>query len=175
MRHILVVESDSAVCAAMQMGLEADGARRVTCAPTAEDALGVIARDRPDAAIVAGYLPKISGISVASRALYSGIPVLLICGHPETVMKLERAGCHYLLKPIRIEALLAETKALLDDASQRQAELTLQLRTLIDHGFTAYDANLATERATEASRENDASISTRSGTATTCQKPIGSL
>jgi DNA-binding response OmpR family regulator len=153
MRHILVVESDSAVCAAMQMGLEADGARRVTCAPTAEEALGVIARDRPDAAIVAGFLPKLSGIAVASRALCSGIPVLLICGHLETVVKLERAGCRYLLKPVRIEALLAETRALLDDARQRQAELTLQLRKLTDNGFTLLGADLATDRASEASRE----------------------
>jgi DNA-binding response OmpR family regulator len=153
MRHILVVESDLAVCAMMQMGLEADGTRRVTCAPTAADALGVIARDRPDAAIVAGFLPKIYGIAVASRALCSGIPVLLICGHPETVMKLERAGCHYLLKPVRIQALLAETKALLDDASQRHAELTLQLRKLIDNGFKLLEDSLATDRAGDASRE----------------------
>jgi hypothetical protein len=39
MRHILVVDLDPGVSAVMQMGLEADGACRVTSAPTAEDGL----------------------------------------------------------------------------------------------------------------------------------------
>jgi len=127
----LVVELDPGVSAVMQMGLEADGACRVTSAPTAEDALGIIARDRPDAAIIAAVLPKLSGIDLASRALDRSIPVLLTCGHPDTALKLEQAGCRFLMKPFRIKRLLAETRALLDDAQQREAALAIQLKRLV--------------------------------------------
>jgi DNA-binding response OmpR family regulator len=131
MRHILVVDYDPGVSAVMQMGLEADGACRVTSALTAEDALRIIARDRPDAAIIAAFLPKLSGIDLASHALGRRIPVLLTCGHPETAVELERAGCRFLPKPFRIKTLLAETRALLDDAQQRGAALAIQLRRLV--------------------------------------------
>jgi DNA-binding NtrC family response regulator len=130
MRHILVVDDDPAISSLMQEALETDGSYRVTAFTTVQDALAVIERDRPDAALIDALMPEISGLILARRLLDVGIPVLLVSGHPGMEETLERAGCRFLEKPFRVGTLLAEMQALLDDAARRQADLAMRLDEL---------------------------------------------
>jgi CheY-like chemotaxis protein len=65
MRHVLVVDDDIAVSEVIRMGLDADGTCRVTCAASAEEALALAQRDRPDAAIVDAAMPGVHGLALA--------------------------------------------------------------------------------------------------------------
>jgi DNA-binding NtrC family response regulator len=129
-RHVLVVDNDPAICAMMTMALEMDGVYRVTTASSAHEALQVVNRDRPDAAIIDVILPLISGLDLARRVFGWGIPVLLVSGHPVTAETLRQGGYRFLEKPFRIQRLVTELRTLLDDASHRRAGLAVQLRKL---------------------------------------------
>ncbi len=131
MRHVLVVDDEPAICDLVQMVLEADGSCRVTSASTAGDAIAILERDRPDAALIDAVLPQASGLQLATRAIDIGVPVLIVTGEPHTRDKLHAVGCPYLSKPFAIGALLAEMRALLDEAVQRRAELAVLLRRLV--------------------------------------------
>lgn len=128
--HLLVVDNDPAISALLKEELELEPTYRVTSASSGTEALGVMARDRPDAAIIDVLMPGMSGIDLAEHALGTGVPVLLMSGSFETAAELERIGCQVLPKPFRIAQLLAETKALLATAEDRRAELVAQLHRL---------------------------------------------
>jgi two-component system, OmpR family, response regulator MprA len=130
MPHLLVVDNDPAISAVLKEGLELDPTYRVTSAFSGADALEVMARDRPDAAIIDVLMPRMSGIDLAEQALGASVPVLLISGDFETTAALERIGCHVLHKPFHISRLLLEAKVLLATAADRKAELLAQLRLL---------------------------------------------
>jgi len=131
MRHVLVVDNEPAICELVQLALEADGSCRVSSASSVDDALALLRRDPPDAAIIDAVLPQSSGLQLAGEILDRGVPVLIVTGEPATRERLESVGCPYLAKPFPINVLVAETKALLDEARQRRAELALLLPRLV--------------------------------------------
>jgi two-component system, OmpR family, response regulator len=131
MRHVLVVDDEPAICELVQLALEADGSCRVTRASSVGDAVALLQRDPPDAAIIDAILPQLSGLQLASQFLDHGVPVLIVTGEPATREKLEDIGCPHLAKPFPINVLVAETSALLDEAVQRRAQLALLLPRLI--------------------------------------------
>jgi two-component system, NtrC family, C4-dicarboxylate transport response regulator DctD len=130
MRHVLVVDDEPAICELVQLALEADGSCRVTCASSVGDALAVLQRDLPDAAIIDAVLPQLSGLQLANQFLDRGVPVLIVTGEPATRARLEDVGCPYLAKPFPINLLVAETNALLEEGVQRRAALALMLPRL---------------------------------------------
>jgi DNA-binding response OmpR family regulator len=146
MWHVLVVDNDPAVAAMMTMALEMDGAYRVTTAASAHEALKVVGRDRPDAAVIDVVLPLISGLDLARRVFGWGIPVLLVSGHPVTAERLRQGGYRFLEKPFRIRRLITEIRMLLDHASQRRAELAALLRKLSESGADPLGQLLAAPR-----------------------------
>jgi DNA-binding response OmpR family regulator len=131
MRHVLVVDNEPAICELVQLALEADGSCRVSSASSVEDAVALLRRDPPDAAIIDAILPQSSGLQLASEVLDRGVPVLIVTGEPATRERLERVGCPYLAKPFPINLLVVETKALLDEGRQRRAQLALLLPRLV--------------------------------------------
>jgi DNA-binding response OmpR family regulator len=131
MRHVLVVDDEPAICELVQLALEADGSCRVTRASGVDEAVALLQRDPPEAAIIDAILPHSSGLQLASQVLDRGVPVLIVTGEPAMRARLESIGCRYLAKPFPINVLVAETNALLDEAAQRRAELALLLRRLV--------------------------------------------
>ena len=77
-RHILVVDDDRLVLAALAEGLRGAG-YRVTGVASGEEALGSVARDAPDLALLDVRMPGMSGIEVARR---------LVASHPHLVVVL---------------------------------------------------------------------------------------
>jgi DNA-binding response OmpR family regulator len=132
MRHLLVVEDDPAVCAVMQMGLEADGSCRVTSAENARAALHIALHDRPDAAIIDAALPEVHGLALTRAVVGLEIPVLITSGDPTLQQRMIEAGCPFLVKPFGISQLVAETRQLFDAASQRMADLAASLDRMLN-------------------------------------------
>lgn len=131
LRHILVVDNEAAICDVVRLGIEADGTCRASVATTIADALEILTRDPPDAAVVDAIMPlKQSGLAFASRAVDLGVPVLIVTGDPDMQQQLNTAGCRYLPKPFRLDDLAAELRALLDEATIRRARLAAQLHRL---------------------------------------------
>ncbi len=132
MRHLLVVEDDPAVCSVMQMGLEADGSSRVTSAENARAAFHIVLHERPDAAIIDAALPEVHGLALTRAVISLEIPVLITSGDPALQRQMIEVGCPFLVKPFGLSQLVAETRQLLDTASQRMAEVVASLDCMLN-------------------------------------------
>jgi DNA-binding NtrC family response regulator len=70
-----------------------------------------------DLALIDGTLPEISGLELAAIAANRNIPALVIAGHPQTIERLDRVGCPYLVKPFALEQLLSEAARVMAEAA----------------------------------------------------------
>jgi response regulator NasT len=135
-RHILVVDDDRLVLAALTEGLRAAG-YRVTGAASGEVALGVVARDAPELAMLDVRMPGMSGIELG-RKLHeqSGVPFLFLSayGDREIVRQAAEEGAlGYLVKPLDIVQIVPEIEMALSRAREiktlreKDAQLTAAL------------------------------------------------
>jgi DNA-binding response OmpR family regulator len=131
MQHLLVVDDAPDICETLRLGLEDNGAWRVSTAGSAHAALPVVLQDRPDAAVIDAVLPQIPGLVLARAVLDAGVPVLVISGEPRHQLLLTDARCRFLAKPFTISRLAAEMRALLDATHERIAELGTTLDRLL--------------------------------------------
>ncbi len=114
---ILVVEDDEANLLLTQTVLEEAGHRVVT-AGSAEQALELLAADRPDLVLTDIALPGASGLDLARQVIEDprtrDIPVLALTAHAMPGMREQvmDAGCRdYLVKPIDILELIRRVEA----------------------------------------------------------------
>jgi DNA-binding response OmpR family regulator len=123
MQHVLIADAEPTMCEFVRDALEVRGSYRVTAALTALDAELALDRDQPDAAIVEEGLLQEADYRLASRTFDAGIPVLIITNTPQIGRMLKGAGFHCVVKPLTLAVLLDETRALLEKAIERRAEL----------------------------------------------------
>jgi DNA-binding response OmpR family regulator len=117
---ILVVDDDEAVTKTFDRVLSHHG-YRVLVALSAEDALGILDQDRPDALIVDLRMPVIDGLGllyrIRSREAQQHIPALVITGDTalseDVLRELASLGAKVLYKPIEATVLFAEVRTLL--------------------------------------------------------------
>jgi DNA-binding response OmpR family regulator len=132
-RHILVVDADAGVCKAIESTLQAGGPYRVTPTLAPDDAMAVMAEDRPDIAIIDTLLSKKSGLTLAGHATNLGVPVLIVTGDDATEKKLQEAGCPFLSKPFSIKTLIETTEHLLKTRAQHRARMSALLARLLEN------------------------------------------
>jgi two-component system phosphate regulon response regulator OmpR len=106
MRHVLVVDDDTAICRMLTAALEDGGRHRVTCAESLAEARARIAADPPDTVVLDVILPDGSGLDLARELARAGVPVLLIAGHPETMDEAQARGLPVVTKPFRVREFL---------------------------------------------------------------------
>jgi response regulator NasT len=115
-RHILVVDDDRLVLAALTEGLRAAG-YRVTSAASGEVALGVAARDAPELALLDVRMPGMSGIELGRKLReQGGVPFLFLSayGDQEIVKQAADGGAlGYLVKPLDIQQIVPSIEAAL--------------------------------------------------------------
>jgi two-component system, OmpR family, response regulator PhoP len=120
---VLVVEDDAATRVFLAENLIADRFAPVS-ATSAEEALEVLARGRPDAALVDVGLPGMSGLDLVSKIREgageapwdTGMPILLISGDvgPHAAVRgFGRGADDYVAKPFHFEEVQARVQALL--------------------------------------------------------------
>lgn len=135
-RHILVVDDDRLVLAALAEGLRGAG-YRVTGAASGEDAVGIAGRDAPDLALLDMRMPGMSGIELGRKLRERGIPFLFLSAYGDQDIVRQAAGegaLGYLVKPLDIQQIVPEIEAALARAREIRAlrEKELQLSTALD-------------------------------------------
>jgi len=115
--HVLVVDDDAPIAAALRRALEYAG-HRVTVAGDGPGALAVAARERPDVVVLDVMLPGLDGLAVCRRLREQAHDVLILMltardATPDRVAGLDAGADDYLVKPFAYEELLARVRALL--------------------------------------------------------------
>lgn len=134
-QHILVVDDDRLVLAALAEGLRGAG-YRVTGAAGGQDALCAAGRDVPDLALIDVRMPGMGGIELGGRLREAGIPFLFLSayGDGKTVGQAVNEGAlGYLVKPLDIQQIVPSIEAALTCAAQFRElrETEAQLNTAL--------------------------------------------
>jgi DNA-binding response OmpR family regulator len=114
--HILVVDDDALMRRSTSLQLEQAGYRAST-AGSAEDALALSRRDRPDLILLDIGLPGMDGLqALASFKQLTAAPVIFVSARRrelDTILGLELGADDYITKPFNPDVLLARVKAVL--------------------------------------------------------------
>jgi DNA-binding response OmpR family regulator len=114
--HILLVDDDALLRRSLAFNLEQAGFRATTAA-TAEDALAISRRDRPDVILLDIGLPGMDGLEALQRFRQgTDVPVIFLTARRrelDQVLGLELGADDYVTKPFDLDVLLARVKAVL--------------------------------------------------------------
>jgi DNA-binding response OmpR family regulator len=114
--HILVVDDDALMRRSTSLQLEQAGYRASTAA-SAEDALALARRDRPDLILLDIGLPGMDGLQALSQfRQQTAAPVIFVSARRrelDTILGLELGADDYITKPFNPDVLLARVKAVL--------------------------------------------------------------
>jgi two-component system, response regulator PdtaR len=120
-RHILVVDDDRLVLAALAEGLRGAG-YRVTGVAAGEEALASAARDAPDLALLDVRMPGMSGIELGRRLREQfGVPFLYLSAYGDQDMvqqAVDEGALGYLVKPLDIQQIAPSIEAALTRAGE---------------------------------------------------------
>jgi DNA-binding response OmpR family regulator len=114
--HIVIVDDDALLRRSLALQLEEAGYRASTAA-SAEDALALVQRDRPDLILLDVGLPGMDGLQ-ALRHLRKDdeVPVIFVTARRrelDTILGLELGADDFITKPFNPDVLLARVKAVL--------------------------------------------------------------
>ncbi len=135
MKHkkLLLVDDDELVLATFGKGL-GDAGYDVRLAGSGDEALGMVAEECPDLAIVDKRMPRMSGFELGRRFAELGVPFIFLSAYSERDYVEEAAEIGtlgYLVKPIDIEKAIPTIEAALrrakDFAALRQSGNRLEL------------------------------------------------
>ncbi len=114
---VLVVEDEPAQREVLGYNLEAEGFR-VAMADSGDEALLLVAEERPDLIVLDWMLPGVSGIEVCrrlkSRSETKGVPVIMLSARSEEVDRvrgLETGADDYVVKPYSVVELMARVRS----------------------------------------------------------------
>ena len=123
-KHLLVVDDDALLRRSLGLQLESAGYRASTAA-TAEDALALAQRDRPDLILLDVGLPGMDGMEALRRFQQTvDAPVIFVTARRrelDEILGLELGADGYITKPFNPDVLLAHVRAVLRRTA-RQAE-----------------------------------------------------
>ena len=133
--HILIVDDDRLVLATLGHGLR-DAGYRVSEASEGAAALAMVAREKPDLALLDVRMPDISGVKLAERLKAEhSVPFMFLSayGDPDIIQRATELGAlGYLVKPLDVPQIIPSIEAALARGAQ--------IRTLTDTGEQLHQA-----------------------------------
>lgn len=115
-QNILLVDDDPGIMAAVKQALVAHG-YKMTTASDGEEALAVFEHEPPELILLDLVMPHCSGLEVCQRIReHSSIPIIVLSikgSEADIVTVLDLGADDYLVKPFRLEELLARVRAVL--------------------------------------------------------------
>ena len=132
--HVMLVDDDPLLRRSLALNLEEAGYRASTAA-SAEGALALAARDRPDLVLLDIGLPGMDGLA-ALRHFQSrvGVPVIFVTARRrelDEVLGLELGAEDYVTKPFSLDVLLARIRTALRRAETPLAPMAAQPHPLV--------------------------------------------
>jgi DNA-binding response OmpR family regulator len=126
--HILLVDDDALLRRSLVLNLEEAG-YRASASATAEDALTLAMRDRPDLVLLDIGLPGMDGLD-ALRQFQSriGVPVIFLTARRrelDEVLGLQLGADDYVTKPFDKDVLLARIKTVLRRSAPVEGDLVI--------------------------------------------------
>jgi DNA-binding response OmpR family regulator len=115
--HILVVEDDPLVSEVVVDAL--DDIYQTSCAVTAAAALERLRAGGIDAMLLDCTLPGGLDPHLVPMADESGVPVILMSGHPEMMESVPGVGRPFILKPFSLTSLLATVQRVIEASPSR--------------------------------------------------------
>jgi FixJ family two-component response regulator len=107
---IFIVDDDPGALSSLRFMLESEG-YAVAEFSSGLDVLAISVDSRPSCVIIDYKMPTMNGIDVFRRLreLYSDLPIILITGHPDPMIRhaAERTGVKLIEKPLSQDELLA--------------------------------------------------------------------
>ncbi|MCA9864965.1 MAG: response regulator transcription factor [Anaerolineae bacterium] len=127
-RHILIVDDDALMRRSVSLHLEQNGYRTTTAA-SAEDALALARRDRPDLVLLDIGLPGMDGLQAIRHFQrdMEDVPVIFVTARRrelDTIVGLELGADDYITKPFNLDILTAHVRAILRRAERGAAALS---------------------------------------------------
>ncbi len=123
-KHILVVDDDALLRRSLSLQLEQAGYRTST-AGSAEDALALTRRDKPDLILLDVGLPGMDGLEALRQfQQHDHIPVIFVTARRrelDTILGLEMGADGYITKPFNPDVLLAHVKSVLRRSERQNA------------------------------------------------------
>lgn len=118
MPHSILIVDDEPVARTLAQKKVSDLGYNVLVASNGEEALAVLARQRPDLILLDVEMPKMNGYTfvgeLAKKNLNPKIPVVVLTAHEELGPIFKRHGVRgYLIKPLNIEQVIAKITELL--------------------------------------------------------------
>jgi DNA-binding response OmpR family regulator len=124
-KHILVVDDDALLRRSLSLQLEQAGYRSSTAA-SAEDALALARRDRPDLILLDIGLPGMDGLDALRQFQKEmDVPVIFVSARRrelDTILGLELGADDYITKPFNPDVLLAHVKAVLRRSARQSGD-----------------------------------------------------
>jgi len=116
-RHVLIVDDDTLMRRSVSLHLEQNGFRASTAA-SAEDALALARRDRPDLVLLDIGLPGMDGLQAIRHFQrdMEDVPVIFVTARRrelDTILGLEMGADDYITKPFNLDILTAHVRAIL--------------------------------------------------------------
>jgi len=130
-KHILVVDDDALLRRSLSLQLEQVGYRTSTAA-SAEDALALSKRDRPDLILLDVGLPGMDGLEALRQfQMEDDVPVIFVTARRrelDTILGLELGADDYITKPFSPRELAARVRAVLRRADQETNREPTEMR-----------------------------------------------
>jgi len=127
--HILLVDDDALLRRSLVLNLE-DAGYRASASATAEDALALAERDRPDLILLDIGLPGMDGLDALRHfRTRIGAPVIFLTARRrelDEVLGLELGADDYITKPFDKDVLLARIKTVLRRVAQTGAPISAE-------------------------------------------------
>ncbi len=116
-KRLLVVDDDPRILRFSSIDLSLAG-YEVTTTTSGEEALELVASEKPDVVLLDLLMAPTSGFDVLERLrTFSQVPVIIVTAHGFTAEQAVRLGANDLVaKPFRPEELLAKIEKILDGA-----------------------------------------------------------
>jgi two-component system KDP operon response regulator KdpE len=115
-QHILLVDDDPGIMAAVKQALVAHG-YKLTTASNGLEALDIFNREPPELILLDLVMPRCSGLEVCQHIReHSSVPIIILSikgSEADIVTVLDLGADDYLVKPFRLEELLARVRAVL--------------------------------------------------------------
>jgi len=137
---VLVVEDETSIASFVALYLKNAG-YGIRTVGTGQEALDVLARERPDLIVLDLMLPDLDGLEICKRVRQSSdVPILMLTARDEDVDKiigLEVGADDYLTKPFNPRELVARIRSILRRAAPERRERESET---IQHGDLLVDA-----------------------------------